>query len=219
MKLIWALLSFPYLIFLVPILGTALHGAKNTAYDQMGNLVPKLTDALIKRKRVVDAEEESMAQAEMADMTLTPTTRHLAAERVQRQYREWLSARWTPCFEHHAARCTPQRPHCNRTPRSPSHATCRHVPPARLNATLSSVCAQGRASVLLATCSLSPRLWDSSCRPTPSRAGSEQRNTFHARCRAFSHTNAAFESINSVNQRAKRKTLQQPPICLEAPVV
>ena len=31
----WALLSAPYLIFTVPVLGQSLHRAKTTAYDQV----------------------------------------------------------------------------------------------------------------------------------------------------------------------------------------
>lgn len=42
-KLLWALGSFPYLIFIVPVLGQALHQAKPTGYDQSGMLVPQLS--------------------------------------------------------------------------------------------------------------------------------------------------------------------------------
>ena len=42
------MLSFPFLIFLVPIVGPSLHHAKPTAYDKQGMLVPKLTTAQIK---------------------------------------------------------------------------------------------------------------------------------------------------------------------------
>ena len=41
-RLTYALLSLPFLIFLVPILGTSLHHAKPTAYDQAGLVVPTL---------------------------------------------------------------------------------------------------------------------------------------------------------------------------------
>lgn len=60
-KLMWGMASFPYLIFLMPLVGTALHQAKATAYDQAGHLVPKLKDSLVKQKK---AEEEALAAAE-----------------------------------------------------------------------------------------------------------------------------------------------------------
>ena len=41
-RLIYSILSFPFLIFLVPIVGPSLHHAKPTAYDKQGMLVPKL---------------------------------------------------------------------------------------------------------------------------------------------------------------------------------
>lgn len=47
-RLIYSVLSFPFLIFLVPIVGPSLHHAKPTAYDKQGMLVPKLTTAQIK---------------------------------------------------------------------------------------------------------------------------------------------------------------------------
>ena len=56
MKAIYALLSFPFLLFVLPMVGPALHHAKETAYDQAGRLVPKLSDSLIKEK--IKQEEE-----------------------------------------------------------------------------------------------------------------------------------------------------------------
>jgi len=47
-RLIYSILSFPFLIFLLPIVGPSLHHAKPTAYDKQGMLVPKLTTAQIK---------------------------------------------------------------------------------------------------------------------------------------------------------------------------
>jgi len=47
-RLIYSILSFPFLIFLIPIVGPSLHHAKPTAYDKQGMLVPKLTTAQIK---------------------------------------------------------------------------------------------------------------------------------------------------------------------------
>ena len=44
-RLIYSILSFPFLIFLIPIVGPSLHHAKPTAYDKQGMLVPKLTTA------------------------------------------------------------------------------------------------------------------------------------------------------------------------------
>lgn len=39
----YALLSFPFLVLAVPVLGPALVGAKPTGYDEAGRLVPRLT--------------------------------------------------------------------------------------------------------------------------------------------------------------------------------
>jgi hypothetical protein len=47
-RLIYSILSFPFLVFLIPIVGPSLHHAKPTAYDKQGMLVPKLTTAQIK---------------------------------------------------------------------------------------------------------------------------------------------------------------------------
>lgn len=58
-RLLYSILSFPFLIFLAPIVGPSLHHAKPTAYDKQGMLVPKLTTAQIKlmiRKAEKDAE-------------------------------------------------------------------------------------------------------------------------------------------------------------------
>lgn len=48
-RLVYGLLSFPFLIFNVPALGRALHHAKPTAYDQGGALVPKLSNRDLKQ--------------------------------------------------------------------------------------------------------------------------------------------------------------------------
>ena len=49
-RIMYSLLSFPFLLFLVPIVGSSLHHAKPTAYDKQGMLVPKLSTAQIKMK-------------------------------------------------------------------------------------------------------------------------------------------------------------------------
>ena len=63
-KLAWALASFPYLVFVVPILGQALHQSKATGYDHSGMLVPMLSGDLIKKKKIMDEEEELSRQAQ-----------------------------------------------------------------------------------------------------------------------------------------------------------
>jgi len=56
-RLIYSILSFPFLVFLLPIVGPSLHHAKPTAYDKQGMLVPKLTTAQIKLK-ISNAEKD-----------------------------------------------------------------------------------------------------------------------------------------------------------------
>ena len=51
-KMVYGLLSFPFLLFVTPMVGPALHRARATAYDEDGRLVPKLSDALIKEKKL-----------------------------------------------------------------------------------------------------------------------------------------------------------------------
>ncbi len=57
MKMMWGLLSLPFLLFSLPLIGKALHHAKTTAYDQSGVLVPKLSATLMKRKKKLDEDK------------------------------------------------------------------------------------------------------------------------------------------------------------------
>jgi hypothetical protein len=81
-KMIWGLFSFPYLIFLVPILGSALHSSKITGYDQSGQLVPKLTAALMRQKQREDKLREEMGGGVSANEGTAA-----AAVKVQKHYR------------------------------------------------------------------------------------------------------------------------------------
>jgi len=54
MKAIYALLSFPFLIFGLPGWKTILTHAKMTGYDMSGHLCPKLTNAQVRRKFVLE---------------------------------------------------------------------------------------------------------------------------------------------------------------------
>jgi len=58
-KVTYGLLSFPFIVFTVPILGQALHHAQRTAYDQSGTLVPKLAVRQMKEKQ---ARKEKIAK-------------------------------------------------------------------------------------------------------------------------------------------------------------
>jgi len=61
-KLTWALLSLPYLVFTVPLLGRALHRARPTGYDKEGQLVPMLSSALMKAKMARDQQRRRAAE-------------------------------------------------------------------------------------------------------------------------------------------------------------
>ena len=50
LKMSYALLAIPFLVFLAPVFGDALHGAKATGYDKSGLCVPQLVNSEIKRK-------------------------------------------------------------------------------------------------------------------------------------------------------------------------
>ena len=53
-KFCYALSSAPYFIFIIPVIGPALHRAHPTGYDRSGHLVPKLSTALQKHKQKLD---------------------------------------------------------------------------------------------------------------------------------------------------------------------
>ena len=85
-KLLWALASWPYVAFIVPVLGEALHQAKPTGYDQSGNLVPQLGSAMIKKKVHLDAQRKAEAQMK-EEAERWPSNLHGAATKVQAVYR------------------------------------------------------------------------------------------------------------------------------------
>ena len=59
--MVYGLLSFPFLLFVTPMVGQGLHRARATAYDEQGRLVPKLSDGMIKEK-LKAMEEEGKAK-------------------------------------------------------------------------------------------------------------------------------------------------------------
>ena len=61
-EMMYALPSFPFMLFLVPILGEALHGSQPTGYNRSGLLTPKLANS-----QVVEKEELERRRAEMLD--------------------------------------------------------------------------------------------------------------------------------------------------------
>ena len=63
----YSLASFPFVLFEVPILGQALHGAEKTGYDQSGALAPKLSSGLLKMKIAADREREKFMQRKPKD--------------------------------------------------------------------------------------------------------------------------------------------------------
>jgi len=87
-KLIWALASFPFVIFVVPVIGETLHQSKATGYDQAGKLTPQLTGAKMKRKikREKEEQEKAMVAAERAGSDDNPEDQQ-AAVRIQSMFR------------------------------------------------------------------------------------------------------------------------------------
>jgi len=58
-NLAYGLLSGPFVLFTVPVLGQALHHAKATGYDRSGMLVPKLSNSGLKQRIQHEQEEVS----------------------------------------------------------------------------------------------------------------------------------------------------------------
>ena len=56
MKMFYALSSFPFLLFGVPVLGSILTHARPTGYDKMGILCPKLGASKVAKKLKQDRE-------------------------------------------------------------------------------------------------------------------------------------------------------------------
>ena len=56
LKASYALLSFPFLLFAVPVLDVVLTHAKPTGYDKMGILCPKLSAAQVAKKQQIERE-------------------------------------------------------------------------------------------------------------------------------------------------------------------
>lgn len=81
----YALASFPFLAFEVPIVGELLHGAKKTAYDASGMLCPKLNTSQMKAKMKLEEEDEETRTGgvrQLADAALQ-TTATTAASIIQ----------------------------------------------------------------------------------------------------------------------------------------
>ena len=56
LKTAYSLLSFPFLLFAVPVLNVVLTHAKATGYDKMGILCPKLSAAQVAKKQQIERE-------------------------------------------------------------------------------------------------------------------------------------------------------------------
>ena len=65
-RIFYGILSFPFLVFNLPVIGALLHGAKMTGYDRSGALVPQLTSALLRKKIIADAAA-SAAEVDLQD--------------------------------------------------------------------------------------------------------------------------------------------------------
>ena len=63
-KLTWALASFPFFVFNVPVIGATLHRSKLTGYDQAGKLVPQLAAAKQKKKIALEERERIRLERE-----------------------------------------------------------------------------------------------------------------------------------------------------------
>ena len=70
-------MAWPFLVFLAPVFGPALHGAKATGYDMTGLCVPRLTNSRIRRKNALDQQRAKVAQ--------------------RMEYKEWSSP-WTAAW-------------------------------------------------------------------------------------------------------------------------
>jgi len=62
-RMIYSVFSFPFLVFLIPIVGPSLHHAKPTAYDKQGMLVPKLNTGQIKLMMENAAKDKAFKEA------------------------------------------------------------------------------------------------------------------------------------------------------------
>ena len=87
---IWlGLASFPFLVFLLPVLGGSLTHAKATGYDKKGNLVPLLSSAMKKKKFA--REQEAHEREEYVQVLKSPTKMAgAAAAAIQRRVRSLL---------------------------------------------------------------------------------------------------------------------------------
>lgn len=83
MKMAYALMSFPFILFLVPILGEALHGALPTGYDMRGLLCPKLSAAQVKTKEAL-ARRRAQTLSELEDKPLLAMWKRSDARRWTR---------------------------------------------------------------------------------------------------------------------------------------
>ena len=79
LKMYYALISFPFLVFIIPIFGEALHGANATGYDKSGLCVPKLSSSRIRQKKAIEAK----AKAERNKLVQDPWLRVEYAWKIQ----------------------------------------------------------------------------------------------------------------------------------------
>ena len=85
-KLTYSLVAWPFLVFLVPVFGPALHGAKATGYDMSGLCVPLLSNSRIRKKNRL---QEQRAKDEAARARLDEEQPWRAAWR-ESKVRRWL---------------------------------------------------------------------------------------------------------------------------------
>ena len=84
----YSLASFPFVLFEVPILGQALHGAEKTGYDQSGALAPKLSSGLLKMKIAADREREKFMQRKPKDKEKAVAIIQKHHARIERERQE-----------------------------------------------------------------------------------------------------------------------------------
>jgi len=76
-KILIALLSFPFLIFFVPVLSSALTHTKPTGYDRHGNLLFKLSGAEVKQRYIIEQQRRYNAYHKMKEGAPTSCPDHL----------------------------------------------------------------------------------------------------------------------------------------------
>ena len=61
-QMAYALLSLPFIVFLLPIIGPSLHHARATAYDMRGMLCPQLS--VYEMKQLIKLRKEMLVEQE-----------------------------------------------------------------------------------------------------------------------------------------------------------